>query len=66
VPGNATERVRLVAEAGFARTRRPVDIVPILPEEVPMFFTSYRPEWSRRLIELGRRDAAAVLEGLRS
>jgi hypothetical protein len=66
VPSNATERVRLVAEAGFARTRRPVDIVPILPEEVPMFFTSYRPDRSRRLIELGRRDASAVLEGMAS
>ena len=58
---------RAYAEAGFPYDRQPVEIVPILPDrEIPMFFTSYRPERSRRLLELGRRDAAAVLEGLRS
>ena len=74
LPVEASERAELLAEvdrayaeAGFPWGRRPVEIIPILPAtEVPMFFTSYRPNRSRRLIELGRRDAAAVLEGLAS
>jgi predicted acylesterase/phospholipase RssA len=65
-------RARLVEEAArvhdaapFPLRRQPVEIVTILPEQpIRMFFTSYRPRRSRRLLEQGRRDAAAVLARL--
>ena len=48
--------------AGFPLSRRPWELIPILPEnEIRMFFTDYHPERSRQLIEAGRRDAEATL-----
>jgi predicted acylesterase/phospholipase RssA len=42
--------------------RAPVEIIPILPHHhTKMFFGSFQPERSRKLIEEGRRDARAVL-----
>ena len=65
------ERTRAVAavddvfERHAGDRRRPVEVVPILPgAHTPMFFTSYRPERSRRLLEQGRHDARAVLASL--
>lgn len=51
--------------AGFPYARKPVEIVPILPERsTRMFFTSYRPRRSRALLEEGRQDARRVLGDL--
>jgi predicted acylesterase/phospholipase RssA len=65
---DAERRDQLLAEvdAVFERhrsgRRHPVEIVAILPDHhTKMFFTSYRPERSRRLIEEGRQDARAAL-----
>jgi predicted acylesterase/phospholipase RssA len=56
---------RAYAAAGFPHRRRPVEIVPILPERpIRMFFTNYSPARSRTLLEQGRRDARRVLDGL--
>lgn len=53
------------AEHHLPYGRRSVELVAILPdEEIEMFFVRYEPERSARLIELGRRDARRVLEGL--
>ena len=62
-------RARSRVETAFERhrhgRRRPVEIVPILPQShTKMFFTTYRPERSRQLLAQGRRDALAVLERL--
>ena len=56
-------------DAAFERYNRgrraPVQIIPILPDHhTKMFFGSFRPERSRKLIEDGRRDARAVLARL--
>ena len=61
------EVARVYADSGFPWTRRPVEILTILPaQEIPMFFTAYRPARSRELLEQGRRDARATLDGLAS
>jgi hypothetical protein len=52
-------------ECGYAEKRKEVTVVPILPDaEIEMFFTDWRPARSRRLIELGFRDAQRVLADL--
>lgn len=65
-PGElAGEIARAYAEAGFPYARRPVEIVPILPERpIRMFFTSYKPKRSRALLEQGRDDARRVVAAL--
>lgn len=65
------DRIRVAAaiDECFERNRHgrrlPVEVVAILPDEhTPMFFTSYRPERSRRLLEQGRRDARRIIASL--
>lgn len=64
-PELAGDVARAYEQAGFPYERRPVEIVPILPEHpIRMFFTSYRPRRSRALLAQGREDARRVLGGL--
>lgn len=65
-PDLAAEAQRLCSATDVSGSdQTPVEIVPILPERpIRMFFTSYQPERSRRLLAQGRRDALAVLESL--
>jgi hypothetical protein len=50
---------------GVAPRRREVKLIAILPdEEIEMFFVSYELERSKRLLDLGRRDARRVLDDL--
>jgi predicted acylesterase/phospholipase RssA len=70
--GDADLRARLLAEVdrvygdpALAYGRREVEVVPVLPdEEIEMFFTDYDPARSRRLLDLGRRDAERAVAAL--
>ena len=56
---------RLWARAGFPYSRRPVHIVPILPErETRMMLGDFRPRRSRALMDQGRSDARQALASL--
>ena len=56
---------RFYARLGFPYSRRPVDVVAILPErETPMMLGDFRPRRSRALMEQGRQDARRALASL--
>lgn len=56
---------RVYGDDDLGYGRREVELVTILPdEEIEMFFVSYDPDRSRRLLEQGRRDARRVLDDL--
>lgn len=49
----------------FPYERDPVEIIPVMPEEpIDMWFGDFKPERSRRLIEMGRQDILNILEDL--
>lgn len=63
------DRMLRAVDAAFERHRNgrrpPVEIIPILPDRhTSMFFTSYKPERTRALLEAGRKAARAVLADL--
>lgn len=56
---------RVYGDPRLAYGRTEVEIVTVLPDdEIEMFFTDYDPARSRRLVELGRRDAERALDRL--